>query len=193
MGLYSVIADIEAGTTLKIHEVKSVDNIREYIEEYIDLYILVNSILIRYVTEKVKSNFERIKRITYIGEIEASKTPPIEHEHHEHEISSGEVRHNVLWFDETLESLQISEKEKTKYENAIKRNISRILEALNHAEELKSKITIILEEEYTKTPPRIIEAIVEANAAPQLNFTKEYHKEDTITQYIHKIGEINTK
>ena len=69
MELYSVIADIEAEATLKIHEVKSVNSIREYI----DLYILVNSILIRYVTEEVKSNFERIKRITYIGEIEAPK------------------------------------------------------------------------------------------------------------------------
>ncbi len=164
-----------------------------YREAYIDLLVLLNTVLVRHV----KKRYERIEDIEYyttiLGEVKGIETKQRIHSHGEH--GSGTVLIN--WIKDMIEYLQITPQEKNHYTKLVGENVDRIMEIKHYSTENPSILyTVILEGTMEKHPPVAITKTIATQAnkgTTTLNYIEEHQRENTQTIYKFTIAQLTLK
>ncbi len=135
--IWKYVKELEAEAYYKIMDIESS---RDNVSTYIDLMILMDTIIVRYV-ELDHNGINDIEYYTLmLGEIKIA-SPKIKHEHtHRHDDIGGTIN----WYKDMIDYLKITNKEIIEYSELVNNNVKRILEAKNHSMMTPNTVFLII-------------------------------------------------
>lgn len=188
--IWSYVRELECEAYYKLFVLKSFN---EYKESYIDLMILVNAIIIRYVVK----NYDKLANIEYhtlmLGELKI-KPPKNEHEHGR---SKANINLLIEWLRDIIDYLGLSDEEIVEYTDLTTRNIWRITKALYYSIEIPNTQYLIILKGWStsrqlKNVTNIIGVWIDREET-YLTLIEEHMIENQQIIYISKIAKINTE